>query len=69
MTDLKIPLSGKQESKTTIGIAKDLEQHYEQGHIPKTSKDCPTCQETCGPVVRHHLRSDRAGQFGTSHVD
>eukprot|EP00975_Prorocentrum_lima_P026289 5526207-Prorocentrum_lima.AAC.1 len=45
-----------------------LEQHYKQGSIPKR-QDCPVCQQTSGPVVRHHLRSDRAEQFGTLHVD
>eukprot|EP00975_Prorocentrum_lima_P032008 6720764-Prorocentrum_lima.AAC.1 len=38
------------------------------GHIPKR-KDCPVCQQTSTPVVRHHLRSDRADKFGTLHVD
>eukprot|EP00975_Prorocentrum_lima_P029380 6170107-Prorocentrum_lima.AAC.1 len=43
-----------------------LEQRYKQGPIPQR-KDCPTCQQTSGPIVRHHLRSDRAETFGTLH--
>eukprot|EP00975_Prorocentrum_lima_P000325 66064-Prorocentrum_lima.AAC.1 len=45
-----------------------LEQHYTPGHFPKR-KDCPVCQQTSGSVVRHHLRSDGAEQFGTPHAD
>eukprot|EP00975_Prorocentrum_lima_P054232 11375689-Prorocentrum_lima.AAC.1 len=45
-----------------------LEQYYKQGHVPKR-KDCPACQETSGPAVRHHLTSYRAEKYGTLHVN
>eukprot|EP00975_Prorocentrum_lima_P023939 5037655-Prorocentrum_lima.AAC.1 len=51
-----------------MGDPEGLEQHYKQGHIPKRT-DCPVCQQTSGPVVRHHLKSDRAEKLGTLHVD
>eukprot|EP00975_Prorocentrum_lima_P029423 6179418-Prorocentrum_lima.AAC.1 len=51
-----------------MGYPEGLVQHYKQGHIPKR-RDCPVCQQTSGPVVRHHLRSDRSAKCGTLHVD
>eukprot|EP00975_Prorocentrum_lima_P017330 3663696-Prorocentrum_lima.AAC.1 len=45
-----------------------LQQHYRQCHTPKR-KGCPVCQQTSGPVVRRHLRSETAEKFGTLHVD
>eukprot|EP00975_Prorocentrum_lima_P036191 7613466-Prorocentrum_lima.AAC.1 len=51
-----------------MGDPDGLEQHYKQGHMPKR-KDCPVCQQTSGPVVRHHLRLDRAETFRTLQVD
>eukprot|EP00975_Prorocentrum_lima_P022742 4788905-Prorocentrum_lima.AAC.1 len=59
MTNLRVPITGEGIQKTKMGDPEGLEQHYKQGHIPKR-QDCPVCQQTSGPVVRHHIKSDRA---------
>eukprot|EP00975_Prorocentrum_lima_P049891 10440837-Prorocentrum_lima.AAC.1 len=59
MANLHAPLSGGGIKKTTMADTESLEQHYKQGHAPKRT-DCPICQQTSGPVVRHQLRSDGA---------
>eukprot|EP00975_Prorocentrum_lima_P062665 12886832-Prorocentrum_lima.AAC.1 len=59
MTNLHVPITEEGIQRTRMGEPEGLGQHYKQGLIPKR-KDCPVCQQTSGPVVRHHLRSDRA---------
>eukprot|EP00975_Prorocentrum_lima_P066460 12909367-Prorocentrum_lima.AAC.1 len=45
-----------------------MEEHIRNGHIPKR-RDCPSCQQAQGPVVRHHQHPTRLEKFGTLHVD
>eukprot|EP00975_Prorocentrum_lima_P017814 3757299-Prorocentrum_lima.AAC.1 len=59
MTNLHMPITREGTQKTKMGESEGLEQRYKQGHTPKR-KDCSVCQQTSGPVVRHHLRSYRA---------
>eukprot|EP00975_Prorocentrum_lima_P019510 4108184-Prorocentrum_lima.AAC.1 len=68
MTNHHVPIIGEGAQKAKVDNREGLYQHYKQGHTPKR-KDWPVCQQTSGPVVRHHLRSDRAEKYGTLHVD